>query len=138
MIEFAIIAPVLLMIIFGIIAFGIFLNDQANEQQLASQAARYAAVDVNPASSGTLQAYILSQGNSDVKANGHVYLYYPTCSSGTAGSSGCPVKACVTTSFTAVPLIPFLASQTITQTATMRLEQTPSNFTVDTSHPGCS
>jgi Flp pilus assembly protein TadG len=131
-VEFAIVVPVLLLIVFGIFAFGVFLNDTIDEQQLASEAARYAAVNSNPGSPTTLQTYIQQQGSSDVKSNGHVYLYYPTGSTGAAGQS---VRACVTATFTALPLIPWLSTGNVTQTATMRVEQTRSNWTVDSSVP---
>lgn len=131
MIEFAIVLPALMLIVFGIFCFGLFLNDSIDETHLASEAARFAAVNSNPATSGTLQSYILSQASPDLANNGHVYVYLPTGSSGAAGSA---VRACVTAPFQFLPMLG-IATTAVTQTATMRLEQTPSNWTPDSSVP---
>jgi|SRR5947209_4012213 len=139
MIELAVVLPVLLLIVFGIIYFSEFLNYSTDETHLAAEAVRWAAVNVNPGSS-TLQQYVLSQAtpglqtaSTDVTSPAKVYLYFP---SGSSGQIGSPVRACVTAS---VHFLPFLglSDTTITQTATMRLEQTPS-WSVDSPPAQCS
>lgn len=135
MIEFAIVLPVLLLVVFGIFCFGLFLNDSIDETHLASEAVRFAAVNVNPGSSGTLQSYILGQASPDLAQNAHLYLYLPT---GSNGSVGAAIRACVTAPFQFLPMLG-IATTAVTQTATMRLEQTPSNWTPDSSVPSqCS
>lgn len=49
LVEFALVLPVLLILLFGIVSFGVALNDWIDETQLVSEAARFAAVNVNPA-----------------------------------------------------------------------------------------
>ena len=133
LVEFAIILPVLLLIIMGILYFGRYEDYANQETQLAEEGARWAAVNNNPSTSGqTLQAFIQSQaqpelasGSSDV-TKAQVYLYYP---SGTAGAGvGNPVTACVVTTVQ----YPFFglssSSETIAQSATMRQEVTPTNW----------
>jgi Flp pilus assembly protein TadG len=126
LVEFAIVLPVLLLIILGILYFGRYEDYANQETQLAEQAARFAAVDNNPSTtSQTLQAYVQSQaqpelanGSSDV-TKAHVYVYYP---SGSANSVGSPLTACVVTTVQ----YPFFGlagnSETIAQSATMRIE----------------
>jgi Flp pilus assembly protein TadG len=137
MVELVIVAPVLLAILFGILYFGRFMNYASAETHLAAEAARWAAVNVNPGS-GTLQSYVLAQapaelqnGSTDVPTPAQVYIYYP---SGSSGASGQAVRACVTATIHFIPILG-LANQTITETATMRLEQTPSTWTADSSPP---
>lgn len=141
--EFIIVAPVLLAIIFAILYFGRFENYTLDEQHMADVAVRYGAVNFDPSSSQTIQNYVLSQapgelqsGSGDVPSPAKVYIYFP---SGSANTVGDPVTACVQATVHFIPLLG-IANQTITQSATMRLEQaqTSSVWTPDTSIPaGC-
>jgi Flp pilus assembly protein TadG len=131
LIEFAVVLPVLLLILFGILYFSTFLNYSTDETHLAAEAVRYAAVNNNPSSSQTLQSYMASQATPGLQATSNmvtspvkVYLYYPTGSSGAQGTS---VRACVTATVAYLPYLGF-GSATIAQTATMRVEQTASNW----------
>jgi Flp pilus assembly protein TadG len=143
LVEFAIILPVLVLIILGILYFGRYMDYTNQLTQLAEEGARWAAVNNNPGTPTTLQNYIkqqaqpeLSGGSSDVGAL-QVYIYYPTGSSNTVGNS---VRVCAKTTFN----YPFLGvagtTQTVVQTATMRIEQADSSaFTADTTVPSsCS
>lgn len=132
LVEFAIVLPILVLIILGILYFGRYEDYANQETQLAEEGVRWASVNNNPSSSGqTLQAYIQSQaqpelqgGSSDVSA-AQVYLYYPSGSSNTVGDS---VTACIVTTVK----YPFFglanATQTIAQSATMRIEVAASNW----------
>jgi Flp pilus assembly protein TadG len=124
LVEFAMVLPVLILIILGILYFGRY-EDYSNQMtQLAESGARLASVDYN--STGTLQAYIQSQaqgelanGSSDVSAPIAVYIYYPsTAPSGNV--VGNALRVCVV----ATVKYPFLAigSSTIEENATMRIE----------------
>jgi len=131
LIEFAIVLPVLLLILFGILYFATFLNYSTDETHLATEAVRYAAVNNNPSSSQTLQAYMASQASPGLQSTSSmvtnavkVYVYYPTGSSGAQGTS---VRACVTATVAFLPYLGF-GSTTIAQTATMRVEQAASNW----------
>jgi len=137
--EFAVVVPVLMLIIVGIFTFGRYENYSSQETQLAAEAARWAAVNSNPAGTGSLQAYVQQQTtgglqsvSSDVTSAAAVYLYYPTdatCS--TAGAIGCEVRACVTATVALLPMLGSVTSATIAQTATMRIEQAASHWSPD-------
>jgi Flp pilus assembly protein TadG len=140
LIEFALVLPVLILIVMGILYFGRYENYANDEQQLASSAARWASINANPGSSSnlTLQQYVakqaspeLASGSSDVTAI-KVYIYYP---SGSTGQLGQPVRACVTNTINFIPIFG-MASSTMTQTATVAMEQaSPTNWTPDSSVP---
>lgn len=135
MVEFAIVLPVLMLVLLGIIDFGRIMNYTDQEQQMAAQAARWGAVDWDPGSQ-SIQQYVQAQAlgglgttSGDVKSGAQVFLYYPTGSSNTVGS---PIRACVVAD---VQLLPMLGSATLklVQAATMRVETlgTSSSFTAD-------
>jgi Flp pilus assembly protein TadG len=124
LVEFAVVLPVLVLIILGILYFGRYEDYSNQETQLAEQAVRWAAVNVNPGTSPTtLQTFVQKQaapelqaGSTDVTAPAAVYLYYPTGSSNTVGN---PVRACVV----ATVRLPFLGTtEIVVQSAEMRIE----------------
>ncbi len=47
MVEFALVIPIVLLILFGIAYFGIALNDWIDETQITSEGARFAEVNEN-------------------------------------------------------------------------------------------
>ncbi len=128
MVEFAIVLPVLLLFIVGILYFGRFEDYSNQATQLAEEGARQAAVNFNAPGTGTLQAYIQGQaqpelqaGSSDVTTPAKVFIYYPTGSSNTVGST---VRACVTFTMSFSPVLKLVNSVVpVTQTATLRIEQ---------------
>jgi Flp pilus assembly protein TadG len=132
MVEFAIVLPVLLMIIVGILSFGRYMNYASQQTQLAETAARYAALDQDPggASSQSLQTYVQAQatgelqaGSSSVTSPAHVYLY--TNPIGQTPTAGTPVVACVvsTVSFLSALGMGSVTSAQISEQVTMRVEQ---------------
>ncbi len=145
MVEFAVILPVLMLIVYGILWFGRYEDYSNQETQMAEEGARLAAVNSNPGSTtvptATLQNYIQAQaqpelqaGSSDVTSAAKVYIYYPTGSSNAVGSS---VRVCVMATFK----YPFLSlSENVAELATMRIEQADTTaFTADTTLPsGCT
>lgn len=140
LVEFAVVVPVLLLILLGIIDFGRFLNYSNQETQMSGQAARWAAVNINPGS-GTLQSYVaslagggLNATSGDVTSAAQVYIYYP---SGSSNAVGNPVRACVVAKVTLLPMLGG-TSLTITEAATMRIEQVDTtSFTADTPPSSC-
>jgi len=139
LVEFALVLPLLMLILMGILYFGRYESYANDETQLASSAARWASINVNPGSGSslTLQQYVakqaspeLTNGSSDISAI-KVYLYYP---SGSTGQTNQAVRACVTNTLNFIPILG-LASSTMVQTATMNLEQPVTNWTPDTSLP---
>jgi Flp pilus assembly protein TadG len=140
LIEFALVLPVLILIVMGILYFGRYESYANDEQQLASSAARWASINANPGSSSslTLQQYVAQQASPELKGGSgdvtaiKVYLYYP---SGSTGQVGQAVRACITNTVNFIPILG-LGSSTMVQTATMAVEQAPpSNWTPDSSVP---
>ena len=136
MVEFAVVLPVFLLIILGIIYFGRFENYANQATQLSEMGARWAAVNTNPGSSSskTLQQYIQSQatgelaaGSTDVTSPLKAYIYNPTGQAST-------VRVCVTaTVLFTTPA--FSAHYVITQASSMHIEQPTTVWTADTSIP---
>lgn len=142
MVEFAMVLPVLMLVIVGILTFGRYMNYSSQETQMASEAARYAAVDVNPSSTLTLQNFIQSQatgelgaGSNSVTSKATVYIYLPTGSTNTVGQ---PVTACVVATVALLPMLgASVTSVQLVESATMRIEQvqTSAQWTPSTSVP---
>ncbi len=129
LVEFALVAPVFLLLLVGMLQFGIILNAKINQTHLASSGARYAAVDQNPNPDGTLQDYIKSRaGTQGLRTGSTVCLEFLEGETSTFGQPGDPVK--VTMSY-GYDLLPFLdnrlsvGSVSVVGDATMRLETVP-------------
>jgi hypothetical protein len=128
MVEFAIVLPVLLLFVLGILYFGRF-EDYANQStQLAEEGARWAAVNFDPPGTPTLQQYIVSQaqpelanGSSDV-TQAQAWVYQPTTTPIQTWAVGQQVRVCVTFKMI-FPTPVGTPATTVTKTATMRLEQ---------------
>jgi Flp pilus assembly protein TadG len=131
-VEFAVVAVALLLIVLGILYFGRLLNYSEDATHLANEAARLAAVNTNPCSSQnvTLQNCVLNQGDAELKnATGDVTSRSLSfCLPNGTSNFGDPVRATYTFSFKFVPLLN-LVPITVTRTATMMLEQTPTAYT---------
>jgi Flp pilus assembly protein TadG len=139
LIEFALVLPVLMLILMGILYFGRYINYTNDATGLASSAARSASINANPGTSSglRLQAYYeqqaspeLAKGSSDVSAV-KVYVYYP---SGSTGAVGQPVRACVTTNVNFIPLLG-LTNSTIVETATMSVQNSAATSPAWTADP---
>src|ERR671924_1310118 len=72
LVEFALILPILVLLLFGMLDFGKAYNYWIDETHLAAVGARYAAVNKNPGAAGgvTLQSWIASQANTSELRNG--------------------------------------------------------------------
>src|SRR5262245_49719732 len=133
-VEFAVILPILLLIVLGIADFGLAMNTYNNETQLANEGARWAVVNTNPGS-GSLQTYIKSQGDtSQIQNNSTVCISFPANpATGTSQQVGDPVQVTVAVVFNWLPYITNKignagTTKTITGKAVMRLEQPPTNY----------
>jgi Flp pilus assembly protein TadG len=138
--EFALVLPVLLVLLLGILDFGKAFNYWIDQTHLANEAARWAVVNQNPGA-GTLQNYIQQQattqelragGTGSVPAAAQVCIAFP---SGTA-RVGDPVNVTVSTTYNWLPFLSDridIASTTIRGSATMRLEAVPTAYSA-----GCS
>ena len=128
MVEFALVLVPLLLLVVGMLQFGIVLNAKFDETHLASSAARYAAVNPNPGG-GSLQDYIKQAADTqDMRDTATVCIEYP------AGSNqvGDPVKVTMSYDYQLLPLLGGLV-MTVQGDATMRLEAVPDDIA-----EGCS
>jgi Flp pilus assembly protein TadG len=134
--EFALVLPLLLVLVLGMLDFGKAFNYWIDETHLANEAARWAAVDRNPGS-GTLQSYIQQQVTTqELRLGGTASVVDPAqvCISFPAGTSrvGDPVNATVTATYNWLPFLSSrlggVTSTTIHGSATMRLEAVPTNY----------
>jgi Flp pilus assembly protein TadG len=141
MVELALVAPVLLLLILGIVYFGRYMNYGTDATHLANEAARWAAVNDSPANidpscaSSTLAACVQNQTNSTSlkTGTGDVSQKLKVCISFPQGATqGKAVEAEVTANFNLLPILGGL-SLPIDVKAYMPLEQTPTNYTA-----GCS
>jgi Flp pilus assembly protein TadG len=135
LVEFALVLPLLLLVLFGVLDFGKAFNYWNDETHLAAEGARWAEVDSNPGGSGqTLQQYIQQQADSgELRSNATVCVSFPSNpDTGTSGQVGDPVTVTVSSTYDWLPFVSAQAgltpSTTIRGTATMRLEAPPTNF----------
>jgi Flp pilus assembly protein TadG len=139
LVEFALVLPVLVLLLFGMLDFAKAFNYWIDETHLANEAARFAVVNKNPAPSGTtLQEYIRDQATTpELRDGGTASVTSPleVCIEFPAGTSnvGDPVKVTVETNYQWLGVItgeiPGLSAATIRGQATMRLEAQPTNYT---------
>jgi TadE-like protein len=130
MVEFALILFPLLLLVGGIIYFGIGLNYWLDMQRVANQGARWAAVNNWPpdcpkgstscASPNTLQETLERQIQTDgLRSAATVEVCFPESGLKTQGA---PVKVHLEAPFTFVPIVG-VGTITLAADATMRLEQ---------------
>jgi hypothetical protein len=124
LVEFALVLPLLLLLLLGTVEFGRAINYWIDETHLANAAARWAAVDKNPGPGSSLQESILSEADTtQLREGAKVCINLPP---GSRGKVGEPVEATVSYGFN---WMPFIRSQlgvtttTLSGAATMRLEQ---------------
>jgi Flp pilus assembly protein TadG len=127
-VEFALVAGVFLLIVFGIAQFGLALNTANDETNLASVAARYAAVNFNHSTTVSIQAWTKAQADTSLLASGG-----QVCITVNGAPPTGYVKVTVTTNFNWQPLsalsslfggaVPSTSS--ISGSAVMRLEGSP-------------
>jgi Flp pilus assembly protein TadG len=137
LVEFAVVLPVFILLVLGILYFSRYENYANQETQLAEQGVRWAAINVNPGSSSvptqTLQQYIqaqaspeLSSGSGDVTTPLKAYIYYSPTGQTTT------VRVCVTATVR-FPTPIGVPSTVIAESASMHVEQTRTNWTADAS-----
>ena len=161
LVEFALIIPLFLMIVVGVIQFGVALNFWLDMQRVANQGARWAVVNaypgcdrnspLTPACPSPNPNYpdlLHYQLANERIADGEIidpYICYPT-TSGTGGAAtvGDPVTVrmernfnflSIVTNFVHVGGIDKGLSINLHASATMRLEQVPTRFLPDGTFP---
>ena len=131
LVEFALILPVFVVLVVGIIQFGVGLNYWLDMQRIANQGARWAVVNKfpgctstpdTPCASPNLQEYLALEPISG-GLNPCVNISFPD----TTDEVGDPVKVELAIPFTFVPILK-LGTIKLTADATMRLEQKPGRY----------
>ena len=136
LVEFAIVIPVLLLLLLGMVDLGKAYNYWIDGTHLSATGARWAAVNNNPGPGATLQDTIRQQADTPELRNGgtgSVANPVQVCISFPNGTSnvGDPVRVTVNTGYTFLNFLNVkanLTNATISGSTTMRLEQTPTNF----------
>jgi Flp pilus assembly protein TadG len=129
LVEFALVLPVLLLMLMGMLFVGEALNESIDSTHLVGVAARYAAVNENPSTSGqTLQQYIASLADSADLKTACVGISFPN---GT-DNVGDPVTVTMKSTYSWIPLLKLGVSSQIVRTATMRLEAVPTAYATST------
>ncbi len=147
LVEFALILPLFLMIVVGIIQFALALNFWLDMQRIANQGARWAVVNEYPGcprsgpntlacgTTTTLQKYLANQRVAQGENLG-VSICFPSGSS----VAGQPVKVKISQPFNFLAIVTFFdhddgsdrgLSLDLHAEATMRLEQTPGRYAAD-------
>jgi Flp pilus assembly protein TadG len=125
-IEFALVLPLLMLIVVVIFDFGRALNYWVDTTHLASEGARLAAVDRIPEGT-SLQAYIRSKADTaELRDGGSMSIDGPleVCVNPDGDEVGDPVEVTAQTTYNWIPLLGLdEASTTITGKATMRRER---------------
>jgi Flp pilus assembly protein TadG len=138
LVEFALILPLLVVLLFAMLDFGKAFNYWIDETHLANEGARWAVVDRNPGG-GSLQQYLVDQATTDELRNGgtaSIANPAEVCISFPNGTSnvGDPVLVTVSATYNWLPVIGLDTAQTtITGSSHMRLEALPTNYSA-----GCS
>ena len=132
MVEFAIIAPVFILLVAGIVQFGVILNFWLDMQRIANQGARWAVVDAypncprttNPAGScsPTLQDYLASE-----QVSGGLTPCVDVTFGPLGPKVGEPVTVSLESSFTVVPIVN-VGTISLGANATMRQEWAASQY----------
>ncbi|MDQ3857317.1 MAG: pilus assembly protein [Actinomycetota bacterium] len=135
LVEFALVLPLLLLLLFAVLDFGKAFNYWIDATHLANEGARWAVVDKNPGS-GSLQQYIQQQADTpELQTGGTASMASPLeiCISFPDGTSnvGDPVHVTASATYNWLPFLGErvgIAQTTLTGSSTMRLEAPPTNY----------
>jgi hypothetical protein len=133
LVEFALILPVLVLLLFGMLQLGTLFNYWIDETHLANEGARWAVVN-NVPGGPNLQQYIRSQADSaELRSGAHVCVSFPSGTSQVGDpiqvdvsyNAGLPVVSRMINTFFrgAMP-----SSIKVKGTSTMRLEALPTAY----------
>lgn len=133
LVEFALVVPLILLLVLGIADFGLAYNYKNDQTSLANQALRYAEVNACPACGGnSIEDYVKSTADSNELMNGNspgsFGIQQPGVTitfclpSGSSGNQGDPLEAKATSTYNWLPFLN-LGTVTIESTAIGRLEK---------------
>jgi Flp pilus assembly protein TadG len=143
LVEFALVLPFLLLIVFGMVDLGKAISYWNDETHLANQAARYAAVNACAAcdsASKTINDYVPAQAETnELAANANLTIQF----TGTGPLNHCvgqPVKVTVSYDYNLLGFVSktigFIGPIQITASSTTRLEQNWGSPTTGLYQPG--
>jgi len=130
LVEFALVLPILLVLLLGMIDLGKAFNFWIDQTHLSAEGARWAVVNKNPGPGASLAESIRLQADTDELRDGGTPSIPDALSVCVAGSGvvGDPVTVTVSTTYNWLPFLgPHLGgvtSTSLSSTATMRIEQT--------------
>jgi Flp pilus assembly protein TadG len=141
LVEVALVFPVVLLLLFGMLDFGKAFNYWIDSTHLSATGVRWAAVNTNPSADETLQEAIRDQADTaELRDGGTDAIADPVqvCVEFPDGTSnvGDPVRVTVTAGYN---FLNFIGAKTgiteadISGSSTMRLEQVPTSYS-----EGCS
>jgi Flp pilus assembly protein TadG len=129
LVEFALVLPVLLLVLMGMLEFGRVFNYWIDENQLAGVGARWAAVNTNPGPGTTLAESVQQQADTNELENGGTTSVpdgVQVCVTADNWAVGEPVTVEASVDYNWMPLIGDAlggaTTTTLTGSATMRLE----------------
>jgi hypothetical protein len=103
LVEFALLLPIFLILMFGTAEFGLALNTTNDETHLANEVARYVSVNYDPAQGKSLVTWAKEQADSNfLLSNGQICITFPN---GNA-NVGEPVEVIARTKMSWIPLLP--------------------------------
>lgn len=151
MVEFALILPAFLLLVVGIIQFGIGLSYWLDLTHTANQGARYATVNLAPVCAGsattpcsgnTFNAFLKNEltsgplktgGTTSIPGTGATVCYsYSNDDTVPGPSVSDPITVKISTTYQWLPFLK-LANVTLVGKATMRLEQKPTRLSTSSS-----
>lgn len=136
LVEFAIVAPFLALVVAGVLQFGVALNYWHDMHRIANQGARWAAVNEYPGCprtgpeapcDPTLQTYLAAEPVSGGLTPSVELCFEEQTATPSGAAIGDPVTVRLTTPFTLVPIVG-VGTIDLTATATMRLDDEPTRY----------
>ena len=126
MTEFALIVPVFLLIVAGLLAFGRVFFYWIEANHMASETARWAVVDRNPyGPAKTLQEHAAQESTVEFSSDVKVCIDFPGKTQTTA-DLGDPVRVRIQKPFNFLPILG-MGTITVRGTSTMRIERLSNN-----------
>jgi Flp pilus assembly protein TadG len=136
LVEFALVLPLVLLLLFAMIDFGKAFNYWNDETHLANEAARYAVVNNNPLGGSSLEAAIKQDADSAELRNGcsscsikspgvdvkFCFLNKDPSTGAPITTRGAPLRAIVSASYHWMAYLGLPVSSGLTGSATMRIE----------------
>ncbi len=131
LVEFALIAPFLLLLLLGIIEFGYFFAEFNDVRHGAREGARVAAVNTGD------NAFLRAETCDAMDLTTNITVRFTDGATGAIGDVGTVVIEANPSSLSGLSLIEVFLPNTLTSTVEFRLEQPSSNWTSDGSAVSC-